>query len=150
MKILVVLFFLFASFMVDVVDPIRNYFSKLRNRKHSFPLISAGLLEDEDDYFGLHYFLNKHGRTLEDFIENGVSLGNLKMLDYQKSSLNNRIWDTHEQIASFDLDSENQSQLDELNSHFKELNARYEEVEREMWGSIENRETPGETPGVNA
>ena len=143
-----VIAFVLISFLTDFVDPIVGFFKKLRDRKYSRPLVASGLLEKEDDFVSLGWFLAQQKRTLEDFISNGVSLTELKRLDAMVKSTEGTLWNIEDQISYiYRLPKDgtawkaSTANLEELQKKSEELWAKCKDLEQRMWGSVKQLET---------
>lgn len=145
---LYVVFFFILLALVDGFDPILGYFSYLRNRKHSRPLVASGLLENEGEFKSLDWFLAQQGRSLEDFIANGVSLTELKRLNVMLKSTDDKLWNIEDQISYINrlprdgaAWKASTAKLEELQKESEELWAKSKDLEQRMWGSIKQLET---------
>lgn len=132
----VVTVFLFLAFMTDVVDPIRNQFSKLGNRKHSIPLVQQGLIQSEDEFFGLEYYLRQKNYTLEEFTANGVPLHELKTLDAVIDSSARRQWSLLEQIMEIESGDTDKDLLVKLRMKLAEEESKSRKIKDQQWGNL--------------
>lgn len=141
MGLFVVFFFAAVALIVDVGDPIRIYFSKLKNKKTTRPLVSSGLLVNEDEFHMLEWFLYQQGRSLEDFVANGLSLTELKLIDQRLSSKSSQLWRTYEELDDVKARNTDKEREKELAATIESLRVECDELEQRMWGSFV-RKTP--------
>jgi hypothetical protein len=128
-----ILFLLLGFLLVDVIDPIK---SRVRNRKYGLPLVSSGLLQSEEEFASLEWFLQKEGRTLEEFEENGVPLKNLKDLKLDIELTFRRLWEVQDEMDEIDPENGEKERLSDLQTRYSELVEQSVHLEEQMWGNL--------------